>query len=119
MQNYPYWFTPELAEYANRDHELPIDQHMLKAAVAPRALLTTEAMDDLWANPYGTMQTHLAARRVYEFLGIADQQAIYYRPGYHAHLLEDYLTLLDFADWRFFGKQPQIVYNVDPFTPQA
>jgi dienelactone hydrolase len=117
--NFPFWFARGLAEYARRDHELPVDQHMLKAAVAPRALLTTEALGDLWANPQGTWRTHQGARPVYELLGAAAKQAIYYRPGRHAHLPEDFQTLLDFMDWQFKGIAPSRKYNVNPFAGEA
>ena len=38
-----------------------ISQHALKALIAPRPLLDTEATGDLWANPEGAWITHLAA----------------------------------------------------------
>lgn len=95
---FPYWFGPQLRDYADRVHELPFDQHFLKALVAPRALLTTEARDDLWANPQGTWQTHRAAREVYAFLGAQERIATVYRDGGHEHNEDDWHTLLDFCD---------------------
>ena len=53
---FPHWFGPQLKLYVGRENELPFDQHFLKALVAPRALLTTEALGDLWANPTGSWQ---------------------------------------------------------------
>ena len=97
-QAFPHWFGPELAAYAGREQTLPFDLHFLKALVAPRALLTTEALDDLWANPEGTRLTHNAARKVYELLGAADNIAIHYRPGGHDHAPADWSALLDFCD---------------------
>ena len=41
--------------------------------VAPRGLLCTEALGDLWANPSGTWQAYLAAREAFQFLGAADR----------------------------------------------
>ncbi len=32
---FPYWFKPQLREYANKESELPIDQHQLLALIAP------------------------------------------------------------------------------------
>jgi len=102
---FPTWFSPALAKYKGRMGELPVDQHFVKALCAPRPLLTTEAMDDIWANPAGTYLTHLAAREVYSFLG-APENTIYvhYREGGHAHTPDDVNRLLDFCDLHFFNK---------------
>lgn len=97
-----YWFAPALAQWAGREATLPFDQHFLKALVAPRALLTTEALGDHWANPQGTWVTHQAAQAVFDWLGVPQQLAIRYRAGEHAHTPADWAALLDFADhlWR-------------------
>jgi hypothetical protein len=111
-----FWFGPRLSEYIGREAELPFDQHFLKAAIAPRLLLTTEALGDLWANPAGTWQTHAAAREVYRFLGVEERIGIWYRAGGHAHGRADLETLLDFMDWHFRGRQPVFRYDRDPFA---
>lgn len=100
---FPHWFGPQLAAYAGREHALPFDQHFLKALVAPRALFTTEALDDAWANPLGTWVTHEAARRLYDWLGVPQRIAIRYRAGGHAHAPGDWAALLDVADHLFKG----------------
>lgn len=115
MRRYGYWFNPLLAEFIGRESELPFDQHFLKAAVAPRLLLTTEALGDLWSNPSGTWHTHTSALEIYRFLGIEDKLGIWYRPGGHAHGPEDFQALLDFIKWQFNGRQPQSVFNQNPF----
>jgi dienelactone hydrolase len=103
VQAFPHWFGPRLAAFAGRESELPLDMHCLLALVAPRALLTTEARDDLWANPEGTHYTHQVARQAYALLGAADCLALRVRDGGHAHLPGDWLALLDFADARLRG----------------
>ena len=113
---FPHWFGPRLKEFAGREECLPFDQHAVKALVAPRALLTTEALGDLWANPSGTWQTHLAAREVYRFLGAEDRIGIAYRDGGHAHGLDDWKTQLDFADWHFRGKRLARRFDTSPFA---
>ena len=35
---FPGWFHPRLRFFAGREHKLPVDQNMLMALVAPRAL---------------------------------------------------------------------------------
>lgn len=115
LKNFPFWFQPKFGEFAGKVDRLPFDQHSVKALVAPRALLTTEALGDLWANPEGTMHTHLAAKEVYKFLGAPDRIAITYREGGHDHGLNDFKTLLEFADQLFFGKKSELVFDQRPF----
>lgn len=105
---FPHWFGPDLAAYAGREHALPFDQHFLKALVAPRALLTTEALDDHWANPSGSWHTHQAARAVYELLGAGERIAITFRPGGHDHAPMDWTTLLDYCDVALRGHGAQV-----------
>jgi len=111
----PYWYSPRLADYVDREELLPFDQHCLKACVAPRALLSTEALNDLWANPSGTYQTYAAAREVYRFLGAEEKIGIWFREGDHDHGPEDWRAFLDFADWQFRGLEPQRLFDVNPF----
>ena len=105
MRNFPYWFGPEMPAYAEREEALPFDQHFLKALVAPRTLLETEAASDIWANPIGSHQTALAAREAYRLLGAEDQLLLYYRKGYHWHAVED-LRLLAAALKQKLAGQP-------------
>lgn len=116
LRVFPYWYGPDLKTYIGHENELPFDQHFLKAMVAPRALLSTEALGDLWANPYGTWCTHQAARKVYKWLGVADQIGIAFRPGGHSHALEDWQSLLNFIEWRFYGKPASGIFNHNPFA---
>ena len=104
LKNFSFWFAPDFGQFVGHTDRLPFDQHTLKALVAPRALLTTEATGDLWANPAGTQQTYMAAREVYDFLGVPERIGIHYRPGGHEHNAEDWNALLDFADQQFFHK---------------
>ena len=115
LQGAPYWYGPRLKDYLGREKELPFDQHFLKASIAPRALLTAEALGDLWANPTGTWQTHAAAAEVYRFLGVAERIGICYRDGGHDHGPADWAAFLDFMDWQFRGRKPERRYDVNPF----
>jgi hypothetical protein len=101
---FPHWFSPRLLEYVGREQDLPFDQHALKAAVAPRALLNVEARGDIWASPRGTRLTYEAAREVYTFLGAPEKIGSWYREGGHAQGLADWGALLDFADLQFYSK---------------
>ena len=102
---FPSWFTPGFAAYARRETELPFDSHYLKALCAPRPVVSTEALGDLWANPAGACVTHAAAREVYRFLGGRDAHAgMHFRNGGHEHGIPDWTAMLDYCDWHYFGK---------------
>jgi hypothetical protein len=121
LKNFPYWFSPRLKQFIGHEDQLPFDQHFLMALVAPRALLITNALDDLWANPEGTQQTYLAAKQVYAFLGAGDRIGNHYREGGHAHNAADWRTLLDFADRQFFRKPVTTTFEgrLFPDSPRA
>lgn len=110
-----YWYSPEMNYFIGRENELLFDQHCLKALVAPRGLVSMEALGDLWANPSGTYQTFDAAREVYRFLQAEPQIGIWFREGDHEHGLVDWQAFLDFADWRFKGVTPQRRFDENPF----
>jgi hypothetical protein len=114
LRVFPYWFSSRLNDYVGRESELPFDQHTVKALVAPRALLTTEARADIWASPQGTRLTHDAAKEVYCFLGAEGKIGIWYREGIHNHTQADWTALLDFADWQFFGKNQAQNFDMHP-----
>jgi hypothetical protein len=101
--------------FVDRQDRLPFDQHAVKALCAPRALLETEALGDLWANPEGSRLTYAAAKEVYAFLGAPDKIAIAYREGGHAHNADDWRVLLDFADQVFKGKKADRDFDANPF----
>jgi hypothetical protein len=111
LRNFPYWFHPRFAQFIGRVERLPLDQHTVKALVAPRALLSTEALGDLWANPEGTQVTYLAAREVYRFLKVEERIGIWFREGEHEHSLADWQAMLDFADWQLLGKKPARAFD--------
>lgn len=117
LRVFPHWFGARLQDYVGREAELPFDQHFLKALIAPRALLTTEAFGDAWANPTGTWQTHRAAAEVFRFLGAAEQIGIRYRNGGHDHRTTDWIAFLDFFDWRLRGKAPAQRFDANPYQP--
>lgn len=114
----PYWFHPRFAQFVGKVERLPFDQHIVKALVAPRALLSTEALEDLWANPEGTQVTYLAAKEVYRFLKAEDRIGIWFREGGHEHSLADWQALLDFADWQLLGKPPARAFDNLAFSPR-
>ena len=96
-----------LREFAGREHELPIDQHFLKALVAPRALICTDALDDVWANPKGNRATSRAAQAAFDLTGASNKNGLHFRKGGHDLRAQDWSAILDFADWHLRGKRPK------------
>ncbi len=117
---FPWWYCQGLWKWAGREREMPFDQHMLLACVAPRALLL-ECYDKKWFDPRGEWLAAKAASPVWEFLsgrGVGlgewpepyDDSAVRPPFGYvrrtedHGLSPYDWKWALDFAD-RTFPKQ--------------
>lgn len=98
----PQWFHPDFKQFVDKESRLPIDQHLLACLVAPRALMHTEGLKDLWTNPEGSQVSNQAAAHVYRFLGAEDKLSFRYRDVGHIPSTED---LLDYADYVFRGKK--------------
>ena len=111
----PSWYSTKMKNYVDREAELPFDQHYLKALIAPRYFLETNAHGDVWANPPGSNGTLMAAREVYRFLGVEDRILINCRYGGHAHSTEDYEILADLMDCVRNGKAPAESLLRDPY----
>ena len=112
---FPYWFGPHFDEFIGHVDQLPFDQHEVKAMVAPRALFSTDSLDDLWANPLGTQISFLASREVFRFLGAENKTGLHYRHGKHEQNLEDFTALLDFADVQLMDKTSEKKFDELPF----
>lgn len=94
-QNYPFWFGPDLGAYKDDETALPFDCHFLKAMIAPRTLLVSEAENDMWGNSPGSYQTSLAAKEVWKLFGCPEKMLWYWRQGDHGHNAEDHGMLVN------------------------
>lgn len=119
-QAFPHWFSERYKGYGGREDDLPVDQHMLLALIAPRALAVGSAEGDLWADPRGEFLSSVHASAVYRLLGRkglgteamppvggavdGDGQHYHLRAGKHDLTLEDWTRYWDFAD-REFGRR--------------
>lgn len=99
---FPRWFCPRFSDFVGNVDRLPVDQHMLAALVAPRPLMNTEGLKDIWINPEGAQLSNLAAKKVYSFLKADDKISFRYRDVGHIPSTED---LLAYADHVFYNKK--------------
>ncbi|MBQ7868684.1 MAG: hypothetical protein IJ354_11170 [Clostridia bacterium] len=102
---FPDWFGPGMADYLDREAELPFDEHFLKALIAPRVLFDSEALSDVWAGPVNTYQTSLAALEVWKMYGKPENLLWYWRSGGHAHLPEDFDMLIEIIQRERCGEE--------------
>src|SRR5690606_17708744 len=58
---FPHWFCDNFTQFDLQEDKLPVDQHLLVALVAPRALLDTEGLLDTWANGKSALKGLVAA----------------------------------------------------------
>lgn len=106
-RRFPHWFGGDYARFGTDEKPYPIgreaeyfplDSHMLRMAIAPRAVFSSDGMMDHWANPFGTQLAFQAAQPIFDFLGVPERNGFHFRQGGHAFCLEDWMALVDFCD---------------------
>lgn len=110
----PYWFAPRFTETVLAGQPLPVDQHQLIAAIAPRPVYVASASDDANADPQGEFAALRTAAAVWgAHTGPADLEfpepdtvrwwsdaplAHHVRRGGHDMMPWDWMQWLSFAD---------------------
>lgn len=109
---FPHWFSPAYASFAHRLDDLPVDAHELLALCAPRPVLLSNAVDDLWADPVGQFDSLRRADAVYRLLdaeGLATEHLPQVggssdgRLGYSLRAGGHSLAAEDWPGWRAFA----------------
>ncbi len=111
-----YWFAKKYAKYASNESLLPLDQHFLLAASAPRKVLIGSAEEDTWADPESEFLSAYLASEVYEKIygicglehgddipnakAVLSRGNVYYhvRHGLHYLSREDWNLYMDYID---------------------
>lgn len=113
-KNFPHWFCQNYTRYSGKEEQLPVEQHMLLALVAPRLLYVASATEDEWADPASEFKATVLASSTWT---LWDRQGLetsvmpkhtiplqkgyvgyHLREGKHALTLYDWERYLDFAD---------------------
>lgn len=112
-----YWYCENYKQFSDNVAKLPVDQHMLIALTAPRAVYIASADEDLWADHKGTYLAYYHAIPVYQLYSsktslpqnmpalnrpaISNKVGYHIRDGDHNMLLKDWIWFMDFADKTF------------------
>jgi hypothetical protein len=106
-------YCDRFRDYIDRAADLPFDQHMLMALIAPRPLYVASATEDFLADPRGEFVSAVHAEPVYRLFGLrglntsqwpAPDHAVGESIGYHVRTGKhditayDWEQYLDFAD---------------------
>ncbi len=123
VTRFPYWLCRNAWKFVNQEDDLPVDQHMLLACIAPRPVYVHSGVEDTWADGRGEYLSAYHASEVYRLLGkkgltsessppvgeaIIDSDVGYHiRQGGHSIEMYDWQRFLDFADYHLKKKRAE------------
>lgn len=111
---FPHWFCANYREFNDRVNELPIDQHMLLALIAPRPVYVASAVEDQWSDPKGEFLSGVYATPVYHLFGKkgieTDQMPALHEPvgetvRYHIRAGKHDVTAYDWDQYLAFAEK--------------
>jgi hypothetical protein len=121
VTRFPYWLCRNAWKFVSREEDLPVDQHMLLACIAPRPVYVHSGVEDTWADGRGEYLSAYHASEVYRLLGkkglssessppvgqaiIESDVGYHIRKGGHSIELYDWQRFLDFADYHLKKKK--------------
>jgi len=121
VTRFPYWLCRNAWKFVGQEDDLPVDQHMLLACIAPRPVYVHSATQDTWADGRGEYLSAYHASEVYRLLGkkgltseslppvgqaiIESDVGYHMRQGGHSVDQFDWDRFLDFADYHFKNKK--------------
>jgi hypothetical protein len=113
VTRFPYWLCRNAWKFVNQEDDLPVDQHMLIACIAPRPVYVAGGVEDFWADPRGEHLSAYHASPVYRLLGktgldseasppvgealVQSDVGYHNRLGGHSVEMFDWLRFLEFA----------------------
>ena len=117
VTRFPYWLCRNAWKFVSQEDDLPLDQHMLLACIAPRPVYVHSGVEDTWADPRGEYLSAYHASEVYRLFGkkglasessppvgeaiIESDVGYHIRQGGHSIEMYDWQRFLDFADYHF------------------
>lgn len=117
VTRFPYWLCRNAWKFVEQEDDLPVDQHMLLACIAPRPVYVHSGVEDTWADGRGEYLSAFHASEVYRLLGkkglsseaspnvgepiIQSDVGYHIREGGHSIEMYDWQRFLDFADYHF------------------
>jgi hypothetical protein len=114
-KSFPHWFTANYRKYSSDPGEMPVDQHQLLAAMAPRPVYVASAEDDKWADPRGEFLALEAASPAYELFGIPSLKGVQWpapnhpvirgRQGYHVRTGKHDINAYDWQQYIAFARR--------------
>ena len=120
VTRFPYWLCRNAWKFVEQEDDLPVDQHMLLACIAPRPVYVHSSTDDTWADSRGEYLSAYHASEVYQLLGkkaletaklpevgkpiIKSHVGYHIREGGHSIEMYDWKRFMDFADYHLQAK---------------
>ncbi|MCP4190117.1 MAG: acetylxylan esterase [Planctomycetaceae bacterium] len=121
ITRFPYWLCRNSWKFVGQEDDLPIDQHMMIALMAPRPVYVASGIEDTWADPRGEYASAFHGSKVYELFGkkglkseklpplgepiLQSNVGYHVREGGHSVELYDWRRFMDFADIHLKAKK--------------